>query len=211
MITTGQQLGDVEFKVPSVPSFAYGRRVGNQLSALGRSGNSGGEKATHAPTVLTDSAALAGAWNVLGQRFVQPGARTRYVECPANQQPTISRDFGSRSFTVAIDSMVRQFLNKNHVQTARRLIDAVPSDQAFDQALRRLRIVLAEPVVRRKMQVRARHSGDIDWLRKNARDYVGKWVAVADGTLLGADESLSRLQRSLRQLAPGTKPVLHRL
>ena len=33
-------------------------------------------------------------------------------------------------------------------------------------------------------------SRNIDWLRRNARNYSGKWVALADGTFLAADESL---------------------
>lgn len=35
------------------------------------------------------------------------------------------------------------------------------------------------------------------WLRANAGAYSGQWVALRDGTLLGADESRVRLQRAL--------------
>ncbi|MCY4636837.1 MAG: DUF5678 domain-containing protein [Acidobacteria bacterium] len=93
---------------------------------------------------------------------------------------------------------------------ARKLVDAIPSDR-FPESLRRLRVVLAEPVVRRRLPARAKRSGDIDWLRSNARSYSGKWVALADGELIAADESLAALRRRLRELAPKIKPLLHRL
>ena len=78
-------------------------------------------------------------------------------------------------------------------------------------SLRRLRVVLAEPVVRRRLPATAKHSGDIDWLRRNAYSYSGKWVALGDGKLLAANESLPALRRHLREIAPKIKPFLHRL
>ena len=106
--------------------------------------------------------------------------------------------------------MARQLLARNHVLAARKLVNGVPSHHVAE-SLRRLRVVLAEPVVRRRLPAPAKHSGDIDWLRGNAYSYSGKWVALADGKLLAADESLSALRRRLRVLAPKIKPFLHRL
>ncbi len=108
--------------------------------------------------------------------------------------------------------MVRQLLAKERVLAARKLVAAVPSDDRVDEPLRRLRVVLAEPVVRRRFPAPVKRPGDdFDWLRRNAGRYSGKWVALADGELLAADESLAALRRSLRDLAPKIKPFLHRL
>ena len=132
-------------------------------------------------------------------------------ESPPGSPATLSRELGAHQTSVAIETMVRQLLARERVLAARKLVAAVPSDHTVDEPLRRLRVVLAEPVVRRRLPTRTRHSGEIDWLRKNAAKYSGKWVAVADGELLAADESLASLRRSLRKLAPNVRPLLHRL
>ena len=124
---------------------------------------------------------------------------------------TLSRALGSRPTVVEIETMVRQLLARERVLAARKLVAAVPSDYSANQPLRRLRVVLSEPVVRRRLPVQTKRSGDIDWLRRNAAEYSGQWVAVADGELLAADESLASLRRSLRKLAPNVRPFLHRL
>ncbi len=124
---------------------------------------------------------------------------------------TLSGELGALRTSVAIETMVRQLLARERVLAARKLVAAVPYDHSADETLRRLRVVLAEPVVRRRLPTRTKHSRDIDWLRKNAAKYSGKWVAVADGELLAADESLASLRRNLRKFAPSARPLLHRL
>lgn len=132
-------------------------------------------------------------------------------ESLADCRQGLSRDLGSRPTIAELETMVRQLLTKERVLAARKLVAAVPSDRRVDEPLRRLRVVLAEPVVRRTFPAPGKRSGDIDWLRRNAGSYTGKWVALADGELLAADESLAVLRRNLRELAPKIKPFLHRL
>lgn len=110
-----------------------------------------------------------------------------------------------------IETIVRQLLAKEHILTARKLINALPPERLSAEPLRQLRTLLAEPVVRRRLPARASRSADLDWLRNNANVYRGKWVAVANGSLLDSDESLDDLLRRLRQNSPGTTPFLHRL
>ena len=117
-----------------------------------------------------------------------------------------SQDWASRLSSVSIESMARQLLANNHVQAARKLVDRVSSDHGTG-SLRRLRVVLAEPVVRRRLPATAQHSGDIDWLRRNAYSYSGKWVALGDGKLLAANESLPALRRHLREICPEDQAV----
>lgn len=118
---------------------------------------------------------------------------------------------GSRRPAAAIETMLRRLLADHRVLAARKLADAVPRDQVLDESLRRLLIVLAEPVVRRRRPARAKSSDNIEWLRRNAGGHAGWWVALADGELLAADESLAALGRKLTGLAPHARPFLHRL
>ena len=111
----------------------------------------------------------------------------------------------------AIETTLRQLLAEHRIPAARKLADAVPPDQALDESLRRLLTVLAPPVVRRRRPAREKGSDNIEWLRKNAGSHAGRWVAPVDGELLAADESLAALRRRLAELAPHTKPFLHRL
>ncbi|MCY4027761.1 MAG: hypothetical protein OXH75_15790 [Acidobacteria bacterium] len=110
-----------------------------------------------------------------------------------------------------MESMVRQLLARDRVLAARRLIQAIPSGHAPDESLRRLRRVLAKPVVLRRLPARTPRFRDVEWLRRNAASYSGMWVALVDGTLLAADKSLSALRRKLKEHAPHAKPLLHRL
>ncbi len=120
-------------------------------------------------------------------------------------------DLASRRPAVAIEVMLRQLLADHRVLAARKLADAVPLDQALDESLRRLLLVLAEPVVRRRLPARPKSADNIEWLRRNAGSHAGRWVALADGELLAADESLAALRRKLREFAPPVEPFLHRL
>ena len=111
----------------------------------------------------------------------------------------------------AIETTLRQLLAEHRILAARKLADAVPPDQALDESLRRLLTVLAPPVVRRRLPARAKGSDNIEWLRRNARSHAGRWVALVDGELLAADESLAALRRKLAEIAPHANPLLHRL
>ena len=107
--------------------------------------------------------------------------------------------------------MLRQLLADHRILAARKLADAVPPDLASGESLRRLLVVLAPPVVRRRTAARAGGADNIEWLRRHAGAHSGKWVALAHGELLAADESLEALRRRLREIAPDAKPLLHRL
>jgi hypothetical protein len=116
----------------------------------------------------------------------------------------------ARRPAAAIETTLRQLLAEHRILAARKLADAVPRDQAPDESLRRLLIVLAE-VVRRRLPARAKSADNIEWLSRNAGSHAGRWVALVDGELLAADESLAALRRKLAELAPHVKPFLHRL
>ena len=193
---------------PSVPEFLVENNSGSVLSQIERAGFSEGHVDFSTVGGIASCSALRDA-DVFGLQF-RPRFARRPGESGADDGPRFSQDLASRLSSVSIESMARQLLAGDHVLAARKLVDRVPSDHVTE-SLRRLRVVLAEPVVRRMLPAPAKHSGDIDWLRKNAYSYSGKWVALADGTLLAADESLSALRRRLRELDLKINPFLHRL
>ena len=206
---SGQQLGDPANAAPSVPEFLVEDNSGSVLSQIERAGFSEGYV-----DFSTIGAGIASRFapreaDVFGFQL-QPRFAERPDESGADDGSMFSQDWTSRLSSVSIESMARQLLANNHVQAARKLVDGVSSDHGAG-SLRRLRVVLAEPVVRRRLPATAKHSGDIDWLRRNAYSYSGKWVALGDGKLLAANESLPALRRHLREIAPKIKPFLHRL
>ena len=40
---------------------------------------------------------------------------------------------------------------------------------------------------------------NMDWLKQHHAEYLGQWVALHDGALLGAHESFAELHRTLKQ------------
>ena len=206
---SGHQLGDPANAAPSVPEFLVEDNSGSVLSQIERAGFSEGHG--DFSTVGAGIASGSALREADVFRFqLRPRFASRPGESGADDGPRFSQDLASRLSSVSIESMARQLLARNHVLAARKLVDGIPSDHVT-KSLRRLRVVLAEPVVRRRLPAPAKHSGDIDWLRRNAYSYSGKWVALADGKLLAADESLPALRRHLKEFAPKIKSFLHRL
>ena len=209
MAMSGQRLGARAVVASPVPEFLVERNSGSVLSQMRRAGFGDGHGVFSTGAARIASGSVPRETVAFGfQRRPRPS--TRPGESGADDGPKLSQVLASRLSSVSIESMARQLLARGHVLAARKLVGAIPSDRV-PKSLRRLRVVLAEPVVRRRLPARAQHSGDIDWLRRNARSYSGKWVALADGELIAADESLAALRRRLRKLAPKIKPLLHRL
>ena len=209
MPMSAQRLGGRVAAAPPVPELSAQRNSGSVLSQMERAGFGEGHGAFSTGGVrITSGSILHEAGGFGFQRRPRPA--TRLGESGADDGPKFSRGLASRLSSVSIEAIARQLLARDQILAARKLVDAIPSAR-FPESLRRLRVVLAEPVVRRRLPARAKRSGDIDWLRGNARSYSGKWVALADGELIAADESLAALRRRLRELAPKIKPLLHRL
>ena len=205
----GQRLGRLEIDGPAEPPFASVVDAGHLRPLADGTGFSEGWgwSATSPPRI--DSGPFARRRDAWGPQHGEVRVAPLPVERGASLQAT--GDLASRPPAAAIEAMLRQFLADHRVLAARKLADAVPLDQALDESLRRLLLVLAEPVVRRRLPAVPKSADNIEWLRRNAGSHAGRWVALADGELLAADESLAALRRKLRQLAPQVKPLLHRL
>ena len=209
MPMSGQRLGGRAVAAPPVPEFLVERNSGSVLSQMERAGFGEGHGVFSTGGAGIASGSVLREADVFGfQR--RPRTVARPDESGGDYGPKLSQVLASRLSSVSIESLARQLLARDQVLAARKLVATIPSEYV-PASLRRLRVALAEPVVRRRLPARARHSGDIDWLRRNARSYSGKWVALADGELIAADRSLAALRRRLRELAPKIKPLLHRL
>ena len=129
-----------------------------------------------------------------------PEARLRWISEPAPS-----------SVAALLESMVRQLLARDHVASARTLLQALPRAGSETPSLQRLRAVLLEPHLQRRSAARPGGAADLDWLVRNAPAYRGRWVAVANGTLLDDDHSLELLLKRVRHTFPSSAPLLHRL
>lgn len=161
------------------------------------------------PLPRVDSRTFARSGDAWGLQRIGPRAAPPPAERGAGLDS--AADLASRRPAADIEAMLRQLLADDRIRAARRLADAVPPDLASRESLRRLLVVLAPPVVRGKAPARAGGADNIEWLRRHAGAHAGKWVALAHGELLAADESLAALRRRLREIAPRAKPLLHRL
>jgi hypothetical protein len=110
-----------------------------------------------------------------------------------------------------IQVLVRRLLDREQISAARRLLAALPPDQQAIESLRRLRVLLAEPIVTRKPRTRAGGIADLQWIRANGRDYSGRWVALLDGTLVDSDKQLVELVRRTRLAGYESTLFLHKL
>ena len=207
---SGQQLGLSTPPTPTLPGPPSETSKGSPLSQLHSAGFS--ERAPNLSVASTPGAAGASSSDQGVFDFqIKPPPATRPAERATHYEYRVLHDLPSRLSAVSLESIARQLLASDHARAARKLLDGMPSDHVANEQLRRLRMVLAAPVVLRKLPAQGNRSADIDWLRKNARNYSGKWVALTNGHLLAADKSLATLRRNLKQRAPNIKPFLHRL
>ena len=204
-------LGRLEAQNAVAPSLERPTGVEATTGPIATTGLNGGQR----QVPLGD--ALAGA----DQRLQQPTPFGRQFGTARGTSPPVkavesfpgalSGDLSGRPPAEGLQSMVRQLLAKGHVVAARKLVYAIPRDRGALEPLRRLRVVLGEPIVRRKGPAYDGHARNLEWLRKNAVRYSGKWVALANGRLVAVDRALAPLRRTLRRRAPDVKPFLHRL
>ena len=161
------------------------------------------------PLPRIDWRKLAPNGDAWGFQRVEPSATAAPVERSSGLES--AADLASRRPVADIEAMLRQLLADHRILAARKLAVAVPPDLASGDSLRRLLVVLAPPVVRRRTPARAGGTDNIKWLHRHGGAHAGKWVALVGGELLAADESLAALRRKLTDLAPHVEPLLHRL
>lgn len=108
-------------------------------------------------------------------------------------------------------SFVAGFIAANRVADARALLAAVPMNQRLTGDLRAWSIALAEPQVRSRTEVVPDGRRDLDWLRQHASDYTGRWIALRQGALVSAAESLRELLAAVDNAGGREGVLVHKL
>ena len=204
-----QQLGHSPMAIPPAPEPSEERNNGSALSHDQEAGFS--ESRSKFPPARTVSASRAPAQRDSFGLQLESRSAKRTGEHRTDYETRLPHRLASRPPATLIESMARRLLANGRVLAARKLVDGVPSGHVAGETLRRLRVALAEPVVRRTIPAEGKGSRDIEWLRRHAHRHTGQWVALVDGELVAADASLAVLRRRLRRLAPTSKPLLHRV
>ena len=102
-------------------------------------------------------------------------------------------------------AVIWSLVQRQRLGTARQLLSSLPD--AFEY--RKLRALLLPPRTWTAPSRDRDRSADFRWLHQHGRDYVGRWVAVAGGSLLADAVSLHALRSQLRQSAPHARPLIH--
>lgn len=109
-------------------------------------------------------------------------------------------------------SFVAEFVAANRVTDARALLAAVPMDQRLKGDLRAWLVALAEPKARSRVEaVPDDDRSDLEWLRRHASDYAGRWVAIRRGALVAAAESLRDVLRIVDSSGSRESVLVHKL
>ena len=102
-------------------------------------------------------------------------------------------------------AVIWSLVQRQRLGAARQLLSSLPDTPEY----RKLRALLRPPRTWTAPSRDRDRSADFRWLHQHGRDYVGRWVAVADGCLLAEADSLRALRRQLRQSAPQGRPLIH--
>lgn len=97
-----------------------------------------------------------------------------------------------------ISEHVKNLVESNRVEDARKVLSTIQTGNSV--TLDRWIKTLTEPkAVVEKGSSAKNIKDEAVWLKQNSEDYKGKWVALKNGELLGADKSRITLHTSLKQ------------
>lgn len=102
-------------------------------------------------------------------------------------------------------SVIWSLVEAQQLRKARALLKLVP-DSAEYTKLKRL---LSTPVARVSQRKDFDRSPEYRWLAENAKNYVGKWVAISGDSLIAAAKTLKDLREEVKKATPARAPLLH--
>jgi hypothetical protein len=105
---------------------------------------------------------------------------------------------------------IEALIAANRVADARALLRAVPANELTDD-LRVWAAVLAEPTLESRAEARPDGQADLDWLRQHSTEYAGQWVALRDGVLIVAAESLREVLATVDRAEARNTVLIHKL
>ena len=122
-----------------------------------------------------------------------------------------SFDEPQRRELVSQVAAIRDLIQSEHIATARKLMEMIPVTTTEEAALVKLRRALAPPSVRPSARKDMTRTQAYAWLRQNASQYKGQWVAVNEQGLIAAAPTLKQLCEQLAVLPLNQAPLLHKL
>jgi len=95
---------------------------------------------------------------------------------------------------------IRTLVETGQIQRARTLLSGLGDDLSSHPSILPWRATLKAPEARAEGTSTGESAADnIDWLHRHAAEYLGQWVALRDGKLVGHAPDRRTLVRSLRE------------
>jgi len=135
-----------------------------------------------------------------------PANKHRAGQKQISSAPVVAAEIMEITYRVALSLMENE-----QVTLARKALAAVPVGRLSDPIIIRLRNMLAVPVTKSSQKRDIDRTLDYQWIRDNAQDYRGQWVAVNNGQLLAAAASLRELLEHVKPLHLEHRPLLHQI
>ena len=108
---------------------------------------------------------------------------------------------------LSLEDEIRALLAEGRISDAKRLVDDAGDSLPAGSRLREI----FYPTIT-KLDVRdVDRTGEYRWLKKNGRNFRGKWVAVAGENLVLATDSLKELLARLEDIDTPVQPLIHHI
>lgn len=102
-------------------------------------------------------------------------------------------------------SMIWALVEAQQLQKARALLQLVHDSPESTKLKRLLSVPIAKPSQRKDFD----RTPEYRWLAENAKNYVGKWVAVSGDSLIAAANTLKDLREKIKNTTLARSPLLH--
>jgi len=143
-------------------------------------------------------------FGVLSFQFDSNSMTASHSPARTKQEGSGASDFAHRFVAIA-----RELLGREQISSARSVLQSVSRDQV-DEPSRRLMAVLERPSLRPVQPPRRSIAAELQWLRENASQHHGRWVALVGVDLVDSDESLQALLGRIRVKPLPVSPFFHR-
>jgi len=94
---------------------------------------------------------------------------------------------------------IKKLVEVGDVAAAREMLSSLPETTSHELENWRRNLAIPEPRLNQKATGKSNRQKDFNWLQENADAHRGKWVALADGNLLGSCESQLELYHDLKR------------
>ncbi len=131
------------------------------------------------------------AWHLLDSHELTLAS---FVEMIALNAPNMD---GASLFTAAIN----RALSTEAVRLARALVEQGLAQYPDNEQLHKYQRGIAPPKVTNRTPSTSNHARTMHWLSQHSHEYVGQWIAVQDGQLLGTGDTRQALAGQLGTLA----------